>query len=1113
MFFLLFTFSIPLFTGVIKCKKDRDSGDAGNCAACASPKPLNNSQILQLSTSQLTCDQPSLQSPLKIGESSIWENQEPDAPYIKDLERPLGHLTFILSDSHGNRAHVACNVTRPVEDTSMGWEPVRRTDEIAVNVTLRTLLECDIDRDALQNLWRLVAYYYESPAILERGTRHGNSSKVTFQYSQASNEESPYFTELKGHLMAEPAWLLQPRVTLQLNRRKTTTTKLVLNFSTFISKHIIGRGGEEDVVSSWAMIQRGAPGRIQSVLEHSEVSLHCSVLSSGHQPVEWMLPDLTTVDQTDSHKLRLENYRLVIKNTSIADSGLYHCFVKTDTNVDIVTYRLIVRMRLLSPSDLNGKKISVENGDTLSLTCLVTSPHPIETRWFLPNNQILKASDMKGRVYVSKNNTLIIKKVTYEDAGEYSCLAANLFGADMLTHLIAVTGEKEVAQRGVTVSMGELLLFENEDSEGSGYEEIKRPTAKHTPQRVNGKHRGGIVRKKTKGKKIKESVRKPNNSVKELDPSRWEQILAKANAKLSTMPPVTTHLEMTKALKTLTESSLITTTKTLADTFKTTKTDVTASNTSASSSIQHFNAKQLEPPHHNEHVQETTQEEKSKHKNSDYNISDFTLEHIDTTTVPEHETQLVKQIDRQIEEKKRANNNSIWNQRRRLPYRQRRPPSRRPRPKRPNFTLAPSTAVTFTQSPVKTLIPKSSVAMTTTSYTQAQNKDVTASMTLEVSPAHYPVTASFAMAVTKDPLKVPITTFRKDENLNEVEGKTKHIDSVQLVSTTSLQESEAVPATHATPRQINRYGHENREIILRTNSKANEDKTRQILATAIPNLQISNINPPETNIAHVTEKPTLTNVDRQRVYNWSMHPEGVSIHPWLIQKYTQKKQISITPRPYPQSTFWPTVHSSKHHQSQDKTWYFLQTGGRGAGVTNRPEITAQTAKPTAYISGSAAASVARTIAPHVSSSHIRDHLLFNRLRNRYRQSQLDAYRLAQMGKVVTSKPRTYRPTPQPHQAPNIHKPVTPPSILAYTNKPTFTASVPYSSRWHYSQFGAKKLSTAIPFPNLMGNGFKPRITATESVTISALAETDVLLSCRSSGDPKPIVSWTKVSTG
>ncbi|KAG1929316.1 matrix-remodeling-associated protein 5 [Pimephales promelas] len=1093
--------------GIIKCKKDRDSGDAGNCAACASPQPLNNSQILQLSTKQLTCGQPSLQSPLKIGESSVWEDQEPDSPYIKDLELPLGHLTFILSDSHGNRAHVACNVTRPVEDTSMVWEPVRRTDEIAVNVTLRTLLECEIDRDALQNLWRLVAYYYESPAILERGTRLGNSSQVTFQYSQASNEESPYFTELKGHLIAEPAWLLQPRVTLQLNRRKTTTKKLVLIFSTFISKNIIGRGDEEDVVSSWAMIRRGAPGRIQSVLEHSEVSLDCSVLSTWHQHVEWMLPDLTTVDKTDSHKLRLENNRLVIKNASIADSGLYHCFVRTDTNVDIVSYRLTVRMRLLSPSDLNGKKMSVENGDTLSLACLVTSPHPIETRWYLPNNQILKASDMKGRVYVSLNNTLIIKTLTYEDAGEYSCSAANLYGADMLSHLIVVTGKKE-AQKGVTVSNGELPLFESEDSEGSGYEEIKRPTAKLTPERVSGKYREGIVRQNAKGKKIKESVRKPNNSVKELDPSRWEQILAKANAKFSTMPPVTTQLQITETSKTVRELSLTTTTNpSTGDIFETTQTDVTASSPSIGSSIHNYNAKQLKPPLQSEYEkQETTQGEKSNNKTSDSNISDLTLVHMDSTTVPEPKTQLVKQVDRHtIEKKIRVNNNSIWNQRQRFPLRHRRPPSRRPRPKRPNFTLAYTTAVPFTQSPVKTV--------TTNSYSPTQNKT---SLILEVSPTQYTEIESLAMAVTEDPLKTPITTIIKQEKLNEFKGKTKNI--VQLLSTTPLQETEVVPATLA-PRQINRYGHENREIIFRTNSHPNDNKTRQISATAIPNLQTSNINASETKSKH-TGKSTLTKVDQPSVYNWGMYPEGVPIHPWLIQKNTPKKQISITPHPYTQSPywaknygipFWPTVHSSRHHHSQDKTWYFQQ---RGAGVTNWPEITAQTAKPTAYISGSATASFLRTIAPHVSSSNVRNHLLFNRLRNRYRQSQLDAYRQAQLGKTVTSKSMTYYPTTQPHQAPNVpntYKPVTPPSLLAFTNKPPSTASVSYGSRWHYSHFGTK--ITAIPFPNLMGRGVKPRITATESVTVSALAEADVLLSCRSSGDPKPVVSWTKVSTG
>ncbi|KAI4883254.1 hypothetical protein NFI96_015883, partial [Prochilodus magdalenae] len=392
--------------GIIKCKKDRDSAAPENCAMCASPQPLNNSQIFQISAHQLSCDRPTLQSPLKIGESSAWDDQEPDSPYVKDLEHPLGHLTFMLSDSHGNRADVACKVTRPGEETSMVWEQLRRSEEVAVNVTLLTLLECEIDRDALQNLWRLVAYYYESPAVLERGAQHDNTSKVTFQYSQTTSEDSPYFTELKGHLMAEPAWLLQPRVTLQLNRRKTTTKKLVLNFSTFITKHISGRGEQEDAVSSWALIRRGAPGRIRIVLEHSDVTLECDVLSSGQQSVEWMLPDLTTLEKTDSQRIVSEHHRLIIKNTSLSDTGLYHCFVRTETDVDIVSYRLTVRERLLSPSDLNGKKMTVENGQSLSLPCSVTSPHPIEARWYRQSQldayrlaQLGKLVTPKPRIY------------------------------------------------------------------------------------------------------------------------------------------------------------------------------------------------------------------------------------------------------------------------------------------------------------------------------------------------------------------------------------------------------------------------------------------------------------------------------------------------------------------------------------------------------------------------------------------------------------------------------------------------------------------------------------------------------------------------------------------
>ena len=180
------------------------------------------------------------------------------------FEKPLGSLTFVLSDTHGNQAHVACNVRHPGDNLPMTWtvnphSPV----ELSVNVSLVTVLECEIDRETLQNLWQLVAYYYESPAILERGQQRGNASGVTYQYSQAVNENSPYFTELKGHLAADPSWLLLPRVTLKLNRQQTTTKKLVMDFTTLISKHVNSLRGQDDDIdftSSWALMRRGDSG-------------------------------------------------------------------------------------------------------------------------------------------------------------------------------------------------------------------------------------------------------------------------------------------------------------------------------------------------------------------------------------------------------------------------------------------------------------------------------------------------------------------------------------------------------------------------------------------------------------------------------------------------------------------------------------------------------------------------------------------------------------------------------------------------------------------------------------------------------------------------------------
>lgn len=44
-------------------------------------------------------------------------------------------------------------------------------------------------------------------------------------------------------------------------------------------------------------------------------------------------------------------------------------------------------------------------------------------------------------------------------------------------------------------------------------------------------------------------------------------------------------------------------------------------------------------------------------------------------------------------------------------------------------------------------------------------------------------------------------------------------------------------------------------------------------------------------------------------------------------------------------------------------------------------------------------------------------------------------------------------------------------------------------------------------------GMKPHITMLSSASVSVLAEGDVFLPCKAAGNPRPNISWTKVSTG
>ncbi|XP_061542245.1 LOW QUALITY PROTEIN: matrix-remodeling-associated protein 5 [Phycodurus eques] len=524
--------------GVIKCKKERETSTTEICPQCFSPQPLNGTQLLGLSEYQLTCERPALRSSLKLWDNPVWaeSDTEPDLPYTRDFEKPLGLLSFVLSDAHGNNAHVDCDMRHPGDSSHINWTVNPRSAQgLSVNISLATILECEIDREKLQNLWQLVAYYYESPAILERGQQRVNTTRTTYQYAQVAHGNSPYFTDLKGYLVADPAWLLQNRVTLKLNRQQTSTKKLVMDFTTIITKIInIHRGqpDDNDLTSSWAMIHRGTAGRVNTALEGSKVHLQCSVVTSQQEvKVEWMLPDLSFVEGlTEKVKIDDDKGDLVIMNASQSDSGLYHCMIRTKAGVDLMSLRLTVKERSPSTTTFNGQKIIVEKGGSISLPCEVTSAQPSQTIWYIPRNKVLLPTQKTRKAAVMENGTLVVRKLLEEDSGEYSCLASNLYGVDMLSHTVEVAGEKVSYNSEVkTETEQQILNTDMEEGSAEDYQETIRPFATQIPTVGNQQRNPDFFSSKIPKKDYK---RKPTIIVKTLDPNYWAEVLTKANAKL-----------------------------------------------------------------------------------------------------------------------------------------------------------------------------------------------------------------------------------------------------------------------------------------------------------------------------------------------------------------------------------------------------------------------------------------------------------------------------------------------------------------------------------------------------------------------------------------------------
>nr|XP_019570128.1 PREDICTED: matrix-remodeling-associated protein 5 [Rhinolophus sinicus] len=557
--------------GILKCKKDKAYEGGQSCAMCSSPEKLHRQELHKLK--DIPCVKPSIESPLRSHKSSSREDEqesEDDSDRQLSLEAfqlPAWNISLNMTDEHGNVVSLVCAIKKPTDVYKIHLNQTE-SQEVEINATVALDFECAMTRENYEKLWKLIAYYSEVPVRLHREAMVSHDPSVGYQYRQDADDGTLYYTGVRAHIRADPAWVMQPSIDLQLNRRQSTAKTVLLSYSSQHSLTVSSKDAEQSRSRSWVMIEpSGAVQRAQTVLEGAPCQLSCNVKASESPSIFWVLPDGSVLkaptEDPDGKFSILTSGWLKIKATEQSDSGLYQCIAQVRDEMDRMVYRVLVQPPVTQPPDGHTVTIQRNAGEPVILPCNALAIPEAQLSWILPNKRIVNDLTNTSHAYMLANGTLSIPKVQASDSGYYRCVAVNQQGADDFT--VAVTVSKKGSGRsskrgrrpgGKTPSRlrGDIV----EDEGGSGVED-----GDNTSRRVlHPKDHDMFIQtkddaipggKKTKkgrrklkpwkntekepettiaeGRRVFESRRKINMANKQINPEHWADILARVRGK------------------------------------------------------------------------------------------------------------------------------------------------------------------------------------------------------------------------------------------------------------------------------------------------------------------------------------------------------------------------------------------------------------------------------------------------------------------------------------------------------------------------------------------------------------------------------------------------------
>ncbi|XP_068575742.1 matrix-remodeling-associated protein 5 [Cebidichthys violaceus] len=547
--------------GVLKCKKDRALPGGQLCPMCSSPRHLQRKELQALEN--LVCSSPIISSPHR---TSPPVDVESEVMTLEDFREPFGNISLGLSDEHGNEVDLECGIGEPRVLTKINWEQINQL-QLASNITVSVDLECPVDREKYEQLWRLIAYYSNVPAHLQKGILLRSQPNPIYVYRQDSEKDAQYYTGVKVNMMAQPAWLMQTSANLQLNRLQSSAkmVKLILStdFSETVETELVRRDRR-----TWVMIESiNTTSTVLSAILGNSSQMYCNVQSSGQPVIHWILPDGSKVEapysSPDNRVSLSSDGRLVIKAVSHADTGIYYCIAKVDGDLAVMPFHLTVQESSSPPPGEDASITPIEGfaGNPISLPCTASGSPDAEINWILPNSNIVSFQANSSRALVYYNGTLHIPETQLLDSGYYKCIAINPHGVDTLSTKITFVRRKGLIRplrklptrpQSVSGVNTQIKVPTDDAEEASGDIEDAQvgapmsrldPLRKRIPGSVAPGRRGvhpsrnrwrrpPVLQKPTGShvedrKNTVDSRRKINMSKSKIDPEKWADILAK----------------------------------------------------------------------------------------------------------------------------------------------------------------------------------------------------------------------------------------------------------------------------------------------------------------------------------------------------------------------------------------------------------------------------------------------------------------------------------------------------------------------------------------------------------------------------------------------------------